>query len=194
MALRQTSVNDMAETILGCVCAALDAAADDVEGIPGCPCRACVVPGMPAWDDCEDPCGQSGAGGQLTVSFVRLYTSTTFPADDLPVRGLPGCVPSAGVAAEFVVTLLRCVPISSEDGCPPTCEEQSAAAKILNTDAVTVYNALVCCLPKTGGRRGPKYVMGQQKVVGPQGGCAGIEQRVTVALASCVKCPDEESP
>ncbi len=34
--------------------------------------------------------------------------------------------------------------------------------------------------------------MGQQRVVGPEGQCVGIEQRLTVLLPSC-GCPEESS-
>lgn len=193
MALRPLSLHDLTETILGCVCAALDDAAAQVPGQPGCPARACVVPGAPAWDECADPCGDDMVGGQLTVHFARTYASSRFPAEDLEVRGQPGCKPPPTVAAELVVTLLRCAPTTTEHGCPPSCEELAAAAKVTHIDAVTVYSALECCLPHTGGRRGRRFVMGQQRVIGPEGGCVGVEQRVIVALPGCGTCPEEVS-
>ena len=90
------------------------------------------------------------------------------------------------------MTLLRCAPMSDSD-CPPPCEELEAAAQILHVDAAVVQRALVCCLPLTGGRRGRRYVLGTGRAVGPQGGCVGWEQRVTVALPGCAPC-DEVSP
>ncbi|MEZ7005823.1 hypothetical protein [Streptomyces sp. AD55] len=194
MALNPYSVHDLAEAVLGCVCAALDAVADQVEGQPGCPARACVVPGAPAWDDCDAPCDGPGAPGQLTVHVHRLYPSTRFPVEDIEVRGTPGCSPPAKTAAELVVTLLRCAPVPTENGCPPPCEELSEAARILHTDSTTLYNALLCCLPQTGTgnrRRGPQFVLGGQRTIGPQGGCVGIEQRVIVALPGCSPCPGD---
>ncbi|MFE3378699.1 hypothetical protein [Streptomyces anulatus] len=188
------SLRDITEAVLGCVCAALDQAAAEIPEQPGCPCRACVVPGLPAWDECADPCGEETAGGQLTVHVARLYPSTQFPVEDQEVRGLRGCSLPPTTAVELVVTLLRCVPTIDENGCPPTCEELSAAATVTHIDAVTVYNALMCCLPHTGGRRGRRFVMGPQRIIGPQGGCVGIEQRVTVALPGCAPCPEEVSP
>ncbi|MFG2404282.1 hypothetical protein ACGFR8_08060 [Streptomyces brevispora] len=194
MALSPLAIHDLAEAVLACVCVALDETAADVEGQPGCPCRTCVVPGTPAWDDCVDPCsGDDGAGGQLTVNYARIYGTSRFPQEDLEVRGLRGCQPAATTAAEMVITLLRCAPTVNENGCPPTCEELSAAARVTHVDAATVYNALMCCLPKTAGRRGRRFVMGQQKVIGPQGGCVGIEQRVIVALPGCAPCPEDDS-
>jgi hypothetical protein len=195
MAVSLLAVHALAETVLGCVCATLDRTAAEVEGQPGCPCRACVVPGPPAWDGCTDPCGSGeGAGGQLTVHVARIYPTTTFPAEDRPVLGSRGCM-VPGTAVDLVVTLLRCAPTLDEHGCPPTCEELAAAAQVVHVDTASVFNALVCCLPTTGTRRrGPLFVMGAHRVLESQGGCMGIEQRVTVALPGC-GCPaEEESP
>ncbi|MFC9219930.1 hypothetical protein ACFT8W_03830 [Streptomyces hygroscopicus] len=96
-------------------------------------------------------------------------------------------------AVEIIVTLLRCAPGPHEDGCPPSCDELNDAARILHVDAVTVYNAILCCLPGASTRRrGQRFVIGQQRTIGPEGGCVGIEQRVTVALPGCGECPNEE--
>lgn len=192
MPLGPLTLHTLAQTVLGCVCAALDQAAAEVEGQPGCPtCRRCVVPGAVAFDECLDPCG-GDEGGQLTVSVPRMWPTSHFPATDTQVRGVKGCTPPPTTAAELVVTLLRCAPMPDERGCPPSCEELEAAARIVHVDQVTVYNALLCCLPATGGRRGRRFVLGASRIVGPEGGCVGVEQRVTVALPGCATCPDEE--
>lgn len=200
MALSLTAVHQIAEDVLGCVCRTLTATAEQVEGQPGCPCRACVVPGQAAWDSCEDPCDSSdGIGGQLTVNVARIYQTTleAFPSTETKereVRGRRGCQLSTLTAVELVITLLRCVPVPSDGACPPSCEELSAAARVINIDAVSVMNAVDCCLPSLSARRlGLIYSIGVQRQVGPQGGCAGVEQRVTVGLVNC-RCPEEESP
>ncbi|MDX3237211.1 hypothetical protein PV392_16335 [Streptomyces sp. ME03-5709C] len=193
MALSPLAVHDLAESVLACVCAALETTAAEIEGQPGCPdCGACVVPGAAAWDRCDDPCATSATGGQLSVSVARMWPSTTFPQEDREVRGLRGCTPPPVTAVELVITLLRCAPMPDEGGCPPSCDDLAAAARTLHVDQVTVYNALLCCLPGTDAtrRRGRKFVLGASRVVGPEGGCVGIEQRVTVALPGC-KCPGE---
>lgn len=194
MAVSLLAVQQLAETVLGCVCSTLEETAAEIEDQPGCPCRACVVPGPPAWDRCTDPCGTGdGVGGQLTVHVARIYPSLSFPADDRTVFGTRAC-PAPATAVDLVVTLLRCAPTLDEHGCPPTCEELSAAARVVHLDTASVHNALLCCLPTTGPRRrGPQFVMGAHRVLEPQGGCMGIEQRVTVALPGC-GCPTEESP
>lgn len=198
MALTPLAIHDLTEAVLGCVCVALDFTAAEVPGQPGCPsCRTCVVPGQVAWDSCDDPCGPQESGGQLTVSVARIYPSTDgeFPSEARTVQGVRGCVPPNLTALELVVTLLRCVPTMTEQGCPPTCDELAAASRALHADMVTVYNALLCCLPGTEQRRrGRRFVMGVQRTIGPEGGCVGLEQRVTVALPGCAPCPADESP
>jgi hypothetical protein len=200
MALSLLAVQELTEGVLGCVCQFLDAAAVEIPGQPGCPCRACVVPGQAAWDSCEDPCdGSGGTGGQLTVNVARMWQSSleTFPSTesrDSQVRGKRGCVLPQLTAVELVITVLRCVPVPSDDGCPPSCEDLAAAARVINIDGASVVNALDCCLPGLGTRRqGLIYSVGIQRQVGPQGGCAGVEQRVTVGLVNC-RCPEEDSP
>lgn len=196
MPLTPYSVHDLAEAVLGCVCAALDAAAETVPGQPGCPCRTCVIPGVVAWDGCgPEDCAPDGEPGQLTVSVARIYPAgQNFPAEDRTVQGVRGCMLPPLTAAELIITLLRCAPVQDEDACPPTCEEQTEAARILHVDASTVYSALWCCLPGLGPnpRRPPRFVIGAQRIVGPDGGCVGVEQRVTVALPGCGKCPGED--
>ncbi|MEU7093032.1 hypothetical protein [Kitasatospora aureofaciens] len=193
MALDLLAIQRLAENVLGCVCAALDVTAAEVAGQPGCPdCRSCVVPGAPAWDGCEDPCSGTTTGGQLSVNVAQLYTSTLdhFPDPVRAVQGVRSCTPSQLMVAELHVTLLRCAPTISERGCPPTCEELAAAGRILHIDMSTVHNALMCCLPTTAAGRGsgPRFSLGAMRTIGPDGGCVGLEQRLTVALDYCA-CP-----
>lgn len=194
MAVKPLAVHELAEDILACVCVALDQAAMDVPGQPGCPtCRSCLTPGAASWDGCEDPCQPAAeVGGQLTVNVARIYPTTAFPVEDRDVRGLRGCTLPTYTAVELVITLLRCAPGPTEDGCPPSCEDLAAAARVLHVDMVAVYNALLCCLPDTAPTpRGRRYVIGGSKTLGPEGGCVGLEQRVTVALYGCYPCPGE---
>lgn len=193
MAVRLLAVHELAEAVLGCVCAALEDAAGTVDGHPGCPCRACVVPGPPAWDGCNDPCSGDKVGGQLTVHVARTFATSAFPAEERAVQGARNCLPPT-MAAELVVTLLRCAPAMDSGGCPPSCEELGAAAQVVNVDLAVIVNALLCCLPTTGPRRrGPQFYLSGGRVLEEQGGCMGVEQKVIVALSSCA-CPTEESP
>jgi hypothetical protein len=207
VALRHGAIQEAADAVLGCVCAALQETAEEIEGQPGCPCRSCIVPGTPAWDSCDDPCNQTpdgAAGGQLTVNVVRLYSSSDFPNPDRgngdraassahPMAGRR-CAPPVPAAVELKVTLLRCAPTSDASGCPPTCDALGEAAEILHTDMTTVYNALLCCLPTTSTRRkGRQSSLGQMRTIGPEGMCVGLEVPVIIALPAC-SCPSGESP
>lgn len=193
MALTSLAIHDAAETVLGCVCAALDDVAGTVDGQPGCPCRACVVPGPPAWDGCNDPCSSDKVGGQLSVHVSRIFPTSTFPTEERVVQGGRNCAPPSTTAVEMVVTLLRCAPTMSERGCPPSCDELGMAARTVHVDLGTIYNALLCCLPTTGTRRrGPQFHLPAGRVLEPQGGCMGVEQRLILAVPNC-GCP-EESP
>ncbi|MFF4179725.1 hypothetical protein [Streptomyces sp. NPDC001750] len=189
MPLQPLAIHEAAQDLLDCVCVTLDDLATRIKDYPGCPtARRCLVPGLPAWDSCEDPC-TGDAGGQLTVNLSRMYASTDFPAEDHRPQNVRGCVRPLSTAVELVVTVLRCAPGPTEDGCPPSCEDLEAAATILDIDAVGVFNAITCCLAATGGRRrGRPYILGRQQTLGPQGGCVGVEQRVTIALPGC-GCP-----
>ncbi|GAA3786686.1 hypothetical protein GCM10022226_01010 [Sphaerisporangium flaviroseum] len=155
------------------MCQALEDTAAAVDGQPGCPRRVCVTPGAPAWE-CADPCTDAQGGGQLTVHVYRLYPSNQqFPQEDRTVRGLVNCVPPPTTAAEMVVTLLRCVPTLDERGCPLACAELEAAARVAYVDAVTVYNALMCCLPHTAGPRGRRFVMAPKRSSARRAGAPG---------------------
>ncbi|WP_146192640.1 hypothetical protein [Streptomyces sp. A244] len=78
----------------------------------------------------------------------------------------------------------------TDRGCPPSCDGQAAAARTTHIDVTVMMNALLCCLPGTStSTHGRSFVLGQSRVVGPEGGCVGVEQRVTVALPGCA-CPD----
>ncbi|MFM9590704.1 hypothetical protein ACKI16_29380 [Streptomyces scabiei] len=193
MAVALEGINELATAVLACVCATLDQTAEQIDGQPGCPCRGCVVPGTPAWDSCEGPCDGEGTAGQLTVHVARVYPTTEFPVETRDVLGLRSCAHTR-IAVELVVTLLRCVPVSDENSsCPPSCEEEAAAARVIQIDSASVLNALMCCVSSLGPRRkGPVYVIGAQKTLEPSGGCGGIEQRLTVALDSCA-CPEDTS-
>ena len=150
------------QEILDCACAALDA-----ESECRCPCRACVVAGPPVWDDCCE--------GQLTVHLERLYMHDNFPA---ALRDPVFC--NSELAGDVVVTLLRCAPTVKDDGMAPSCPELSESARKIYQEMYILYTAIVCCLAKA--RRQRKFVIGDAKIVGPEGGCVGVEIRLTIEL------------
>lgn len=200
MALGLLAVQQAAENLLTCVCTALGRLPTEVPGLAGCPCRSCVVPGVPAADSCGESCLPLPDGswpGQLTVNVIRLYSSDrqNFPREVQTVRDLRDCPPPQTTAVELAVTVYRCAPGPTKDGCPPSCEELNDSATQLHADMLAVQQAVLCCYAATDTSRprGRRYVLGQSRTLGPQGYCVGLEQRVTVALDDCLPCPPEDA-
>jgi hypothetical protein len=191
-------VHEAAESLLTCVCAGLNRLPTELPGLAGCPCRSCVVPGTPAADNCGSGCATLAPGeygGQLTVNVIRMYSSDrqNFPREVQTVRDASNCLPPPVVAVELAVTVWRCAPGPTKDGCPPSCDDLSAAAMQLHADMMAVQAAVLCCYSGTDttDRKGRRYVLGASTTLGPQGDCVGMQQRVTAGLFDCVACPPE---
>lgn len=193
MALTYFSVHQAATDLLDCVCAGLDRMHAEVPGLDGCPCRTCVVPGRAVADGCGEGCGTVPEGqfpGQLTVSVVRIYSTgrKDFPrynpssADS--IIDDRSCAPQRTTAIDLLVTLYRCTPTPTDDGCPPSCEDLNSNAMQLHADILAIQSAIECCYAGTDPNRprGRRFTIGQSAVLDPQGACVGIEQQVTVAL------------
>lgn len=204
MALNLLSIHQAAQSLLDCVCAALDAAPETVPGLAGCPCRVGVVAGAVAADGCDGGCDiQPGQfPGQLTVSTRRIFAtdSNTFPRE----TGLGSDRTTGGVrdrslcrlpqltAVELLVTLFRCAPGPTEEGCPPSMAELDASALQFHADMLAVQQGVLCCFPATEidvRRNGRRFVMGSTTTIGPQGGCVGFQTMVTVALDGQLPAP-----
>lgn len=201
MTLSLLAVHQAADNLLTCVCTGLSRLPTDVPGLAGCPCRSCVVPGTVAADGCDAGCATPPAGeypGQLSVNVIRLFSSdrTSFPREVLAVQDGKQCGPPPVTAIELAVTVYRCAPMPSDEGCPPSCDELNMAAMQLHADMLAVQSAILCCYAATDTtrRNGRRFVLGQSRTLGPQGGCVGLEQRVIVALDDCVPCPVVEPP
>jgi hypothetical protein len=180
---------DASEALLACVCEALDDIPTTLPGMAGCPCRSGVVPGNEiAWDGCDTGCAPLDEGkwsGQLAVKTNRIFASDfgNFPREAAVVADLNGCKATPVMAAELVVSVIRCAPIG--DGqCPPTVDELAATARQQNVDMVAVRKGILCCLAGTDPTRprGRRFSLGGSTTIGPQGGCVGFEQTVTVDL------------
>lgn len=192
MTLSPFAVHEAADAVLSCVCDALDEVAATLPGMAGCPCRVGVVAGSPAADGCDGGCEAVPGSwpGQLTVHVQRIYASTrqTFPAETQPVRDLSACALPQTTAVELVVTLWRCSPGPTDDGCPPSMDSLADTAMQQHVDMLAVQKALLCCLPGTdpSERRGRRAVVGRTDALGPQGGCVGFQTLVVVALDDVV--------
>lgn len=190
MTLNVLSVHQAASNLLDCVCGALSRVPVQVPGLMGCPCRTCVVPGAQvAWDGCDTGCGETlplgQFPGQLSVNVVRMFQTdtTSFPRETTLVTDA-ACQSPLITGLELAITVLRCQPLPSDGGCPPDCDELNDAAMQQHADMAAVWTGVTCCYANTDTtrRKGRRFVLGSSRTVGPQGGCSGFEQRVTVAL------------
>jgi hypothetical protein len=203
MSLSVLSVHQAAQDLLDCTCQALDRLVTEVPGLAGCPCRVGVVPGAASADGCDGGCNVPPGSypGQLTVNVVRTYVTTResfplySPSSPNSVRNLKNCNPLV-TAVDLLITLWRCTPMPSDDGCPPSMADLDASALQLHADMLAIQQAILCCYSGTDTvtRHGRRYTVGQGATVGPQGGCVGIEQQVTVALDDCILCPPVTPP
>lgn len=150
-----------AEEIRNCICLELNA-----QGSCPCPCRTCIIVGTPVFDDCCE--------GQLTVSLQRLFPHSNFPTR---LSGPVFC--GVSLAAEFLITYIRCAPVVGDDGVAPSCDVLSENAIGIYSDLYIVYRALVCCLALA--KRTRKFVIGDATLIN-DGGCQGFEIRVTIEI------------
>lgn len=111
-----------------------------------------------------------GACGAATVRLVRLYPSTNFPNVD----GTATCVTL--LAAELVVTVLRCVPVGGDDGSNPTAAEYALWAQQQYADMIAMRRAIVCCFGDL--HADTDYRLVDYTPVAPQGGVGGGQWRL----------------
>lgn len=165
-------LNQILAEILVCACDILDQGLCDGEASNcGCPCRAFVTAGQPVWD-LEACCGD----GQLAVYVKDLY-----PVSNFPSRGSDPNICTPLLAANVGIQLLRCWPATiGEDGSAPTGPQINAASVDVYRDMYLLTWGLICCL-KTNARK-RKFVLNNSRVVGPQGGCVGVEVDITVEV------------
>lgn len=196
-ALNSLSIHQAAQDLLDCVCATLDLIPDEVPGLAGCPCRVGVIPGAAAADGCDGGCNVPAGEhpGQLTVGVRRVFATdvVSFPRElglgsgrtTGGVRDRSLCQLPQVTAVEFLLTLFRCSPGPSEDGCPPPMTELDSTAIQLHADMLAVQRGVLCCFPGTEvdeRRNGRRFTMGSTTTIGPQGGCIGFQTSVIVAL------------
>jgi hypothetical protein len=151
----------LTQELLDCTCSALE------KTQCGCPDYAFVSAGVVAYDHCCD-------GGQLWVGIDRVFAYDRFPAP----AGILNCTPP--LAADIVIGILRCAPTLNDKGEAPSAETLTASSAQVYEDAYAVVQGVLCCLVPT--QRERLFVMGNQRPLGPQGGCVGSELRLTVAL------------
>lgn len=124
-----------------------------------------------AWDEC--------CNGQLWIRVVGLEPQMS----TVKGNGQP-----CGVLwwdALLAVGVIRCVHVVDDRGVAPTAAELTEDALQMVADLTAIQQAIICDPITT---RMMAWVP-----LGPQGGCAGGEQRFVVRLAPC-GCPEVPSP
>lgn len=180
-----TRAYGIAQVILNC---ALDALTDTIGGQPP---RACVITGAIAWDNCE--CGQ------LIVSLTSSYPSSNFPtpaANTATQFGAGRCGQPVTVYG-LTISMLRCVPISDDQGNPPTCEALGEAALVAVQDASAIRDGVLCCLSSMLREKddaGTPVITGfavqNQDFTGAQGMCGGSQMTLQFGLLNYCPCAD----
>lgn len=160
------TINELAESLLSCVCVALEEA-----GRPACSCGKVVGPPVVRTPCCECD-GTPGVTGDLTINF-----ETKYPADpetlDRVTRVYP-CRRGTANAADFTLVLTRCYPTVQEDLQLPSPEEWDEATEEFHEDVDIMWKALTCC-PGVRLRWRDLVVTSD-----PEGGCSYLAARVTV--------------
>lgn len=101
-------------------------------------------------------------GGQAWVRLQTAFPSRTFPEQDQTLRSC-----QAGLAYTVEIGIVRCAPMMSDDGEPPTLEEQFEATRLQLADMEAMRAALQCCLRKKDS------LLGAYIPIGPEGGALG---------------------
>lgn len=135
-----------------------------------------VGAGLIAWDDC---CGM------LVVVPERIFRSAVWPIEGPDPQG---CY-EGQVAIQLTVLWLACMPTVDDRGRPPAVAAMSKAYNEFLAAAAVIWNSLAA-LPFDWEATGLN-----QTFLGTEGGCIGVESRLTVGVDEelwCVStCPPE---
>jgi hypothetical protein len=140
--------------------------------IGGVPNRSCVVPGAIAWDECD--CGQ------LSVSIVQTWPSRSFPGDPASGSQTQDACGVPYLVAQLTVQVARCAPNPDGSG-SVSCQALERGAQVVAEDGMAIREAAFCALQFLKDRDDDFIVRGQT-VIGPEGGCMGVEQSVIVGV------------
>lgn len=128
------------------------------------------------WDNCcEDE-------GQLWVRVLQMYPSRTLPTPD---QTAASCNPMFWTA-QLGVGTMRCAHTVDDDFNFPTQQEMTSDALVMTRDAALLETAIRCCWQPPM----EKFIIQQWVPMTTEGGCAGGEWVLFVALPSC-KCPTD---
>lgn len=174
-------LSDLADELLAVALASLSEARTGTA-----PPKSWIAHGPPVADHC---CDDDETSGQLTVHltpFAGVAVRATRSGKGGPVQ----C--QFTTHANFVVTLLRCVPVLQDSGDSPPVEDLDAAGGLLLVDlwalvrgvldahkANDLFSSVDCGAVE----------IGQADLVEEQGGCAGWTFSVTVRLSDLDPIP-----
>lgn len=158
-------ITQLLNQYLGCVCECLN-----TFGSCPCPCRMFISAGPPVWDQ-EGCCSD----GQLSIHLDRFFVYKNFPAESGEVNT---CV--MPLAADVVITLLRCFPSLNDDGSAPSADVIGTASESIYQDLWVMTNCIICNLATRGKMQ--LAVFRGSRILPPQGGCIGAEIRFTTQL------------
>jgi hypothetical protein len=127
--------------------------------------RAYVAAGQIAWDDC---CGM------LVVAPERVFRSSTFPVQETNEELCWG----GYLTVDLLVLLVRCIPTVDDRGRAPSAAALDAAYTGIIEDAAVVFNAVISAMPNREWMRATPT----QTFVGAEGGCIGVETRLTLGI------------
>lgn len=159
--------------------------------------RAHLVAGLDAvWDDCCES-DEDTPGGTLWVRVIEQYPtagqSSPYPQRDTSPRS---CHPFM-YSVQLAVGVVRCTPTVDDNGVAPSPTAISLSALEMTRDRANLEAAIRCCFadPETlpMGMEEGKVILFGWNPVGANGGCAGGEWTLYLAMGSC-KCGTPLTP
>lgn len=139
------------------------------------PTRAFVMPGVPAWDSCE----------QLTVHVERTYSIDGDITAETLADTTRGSVFTTR-AATLVATLIRCVHDADTVGdtiVVPSVADYTADSQVILGDAQALWNAILAGYRDGDFGSCDSVAFEDWSGVGPEGGFAGGTLRFRIGLA-----------
>lgn len=129
-----------------------------------------VAAGAISWDSC---CGV------LVAAPERIYRAASFPSEGTDEYECE----TFQLVVDVVLLLLRCVPTIDNAGRAPSPAAISAAYDDVLSDAAVIWNTVNGPLPEGWLRANV-----DQAFIGAEGGCIGVETRLTIGLPQDAWC------
>jgi hypothetical protein len=141
--------------------------------------------GEVAWDNCQ--CGLAA----LTIN--RIFTSREFPIDTSRQR--VGNCDVGYMVVDASLVIVRCVPVEGDDSnnalvTPPKSADVEAAARRAFRDQNVAWTTLSCQLSALfDANQVAEWLMCDAVVLGPLGGCGGVQVNFYYAFTRDCACP-----